>query len=131
VTVTGADLAAPSYTCIHFTDSAPPTAELAGQGLFTADIGGGAIHSDEELFDAIAAAMRFPESFERSWDGLGECLRDLDWLSGENGYVLIVRNSQHSWTGHYLMAGALHREWSLAGEEWARREKPFHLVFEW
>lgn len=45
--------------------------------------------------------------------------------------MLIVRNSQHTWTGHYPMAGRLHSTWSDAGEEWLRREKPFHLVFEW
>jgi len=131
MTVTAAELSAPSHTCIHFTDSAPPQAELAGQDLFVADIGGGAVHTPEELFEAVAGALRFPDSFAHSWDALDGCLRDLDWLSSEGGYVLIIRNSQHTWTGHYLMAGELHRIWLGAGEEWARREKPFHLVFEW
>ena len=131
MTVTAAQLATPSYTCIHFTDSAPGQAELAGQDLFVADVGGGAVHTDEELFEALAGALRFPDHFGHNWDALDECLRDLEWLSGEGGYVLIVRNSQHTWTGHYLMAGALHDVWSRAGEEWAQREKPFHLVFEW
>ncbi len=131
MTVTAAELAAPGFTCIHFTDKAPPQAELAGQGLFVADIGGGAVHTEAELFEAIASALRFPDYFGHNWDALEECLRDLEWLGGETGYVLIVRNSQHTWTGHYPMAGRLHATWSDVGEEWLRREKPFHLVFEW
>ncbi len=131
MTVTAAQLAAPSHTCIHFTDKAPPSAELSGQGLFVADIGGGAVHTEEELFQAVAGAFRFPDYFGNNWDALDECLRDLDWLSGENGYVLIVRNSEHQWRGHNRMSGRFHASWSLAGEEWARREKPFHLVYEW
>jgi len=131
MTVTAAQLAVPSHTCIHFTDSAPPQAELAGQGLFVADIGGGAVHTEEELFEAVARALRFPDDFGGSWDAVDKCLRDLDWLNDASGYVLIIRNSQHAWTGHHQMAGELHHSWLRAGEEWARREKPFHLVFEW
>lgn len=131
MTVTAAKLAVPSPTCIHFTDSAPPQAELAALSLFVADIGGGAVHTEEELFEALARALRFPDDFGGTWEAVDECLRDLGWLAAENGYVLIIRNSEHTWSGHNRMAGKLHGSWSLAGEEWVRREKPFHLVFEW
>jgi hypothetical protein len=130
MTVTAAQLAVPSATCIHFTDSAPPEAELAGHDLFVADFGGGAVHTDEELFEAIAGALRFPDYFGHNWDALDECLRDLEWLKA-SGYALIIRNSEHTWKGHHRMAGRLHASWSLAGEEWVKRETPFHLVFEW
>ncbi len=131
MTVTAAQLAVPSPTCIHFTDAAPRQAELAGQGLFVADIGGGAVHTEEELFEALAGALRFPENFAGNWGALDECLRELEWLGAENGCVLIIRNSEHTWKGHNRMAGRFHASWSEAGEEWVRREKPFHLVFEW
>ncbi|MGI9019170.1 MAG: barstar family protein [Solirubrobacterales bacterium] len=129
--MTAAKLALPSHTCIHFAESAPAQAELAGQGLYVADIGGGAVHTDEELFEALARALRLPDSFEGSWEALDESLRALEWLAGESGCVLIIRNSEHTWKGHQRMAGRLHASWSQAGEEWVRREKPFHLVFEW
>lgn len=129
--VTAAQLAVPSPTCVHFTDAAPPQAELAALSLFVGDIGGGAVHTEEELFEALARALRFPDDFGGTWDAVDECLRDLGWLNDASGCVLIIRNSQHTWTGHHQLAGELHASWSRAGEEWARREKPFHLVFEW
>jgi RNAse (barnase) inhibitor barstar len=41
----------------------------------------------EQLMNAAATALRFPQHFGSNWDALEECLTDLEWVDGE-GYVL-------------------------------------------
>ncbi len=43
-----------------------------------------------ELFDEWAAALEFPEHFDRSWDTFDECVADLAWLPGDACGVLVM-----------------------------------------
>ena len=50
-------------------------------------IDGRNIARKEQLLNAAATAMGFPEHFGNNWDALEECLTDLEWVDAE-GYVL-------------------------------------------
>ena len=52
------------------------------------ELDGTAITSKEAFFDAVAAALSFPDWFGRNLDALYDCLRDLSWLpAGEQELV--------------------------------------------
>ncbi|MGH3761383.1 barstar family protein [Actinophytocola sp.] len=56
-------------------------------------IDGTAIRSKAEFYDAVAAALSFPDWFGRNLDALYDCLRDLSWLpAGE--HVLVWREPE-------------------------------------
>ncbi len=49
---------------------------------------GTAIRTRGEFYDAVAAALSFPDWFGRNLDALHDCLRDLSWLpAGEHVLV--------------------------------------------
>ena len=50
-------------------------------------IEGRKIARKEQLMNAVATALDFPEHFGDNWDALEECLTDLEWVDGE-GYVI-------------------------------------------
>ena len=60
-------------------------AKAAGFAYF--HIEGRNIARKEQLMNAVATALDFPEHFGRNWDALEECLTDLEWVDGE-GYVI-------------------------------------------
>jgi hypothetical protein len=74
--------------------------------------------------------MQFPDYFGMNWDALDECLRDLEWLSGE-GYVLFIHNAEQFWKKSPRIAGKFLELWIFAAEEWFHQEISFHLVFIW
>ena len=67
----------------------------AERGFELREIDGAAIAGKEELLDALAAALEFPDYFGGNWDALEEVLRDLGWLPAE-GYVLVVRDGDRA-----------------------------------
>lgn len=48
-----------------------------------------AARDKDQMLDAIANALRFPEWFGHNWDALADCLLDLGWLPAP-GYVIIL-----------------------------------------
>ncbi len=50
--------------------------------------------SKNDLLDAVARALAFPEWFGRNWDALLDCLADLGWHAdkGAEGYVVILEH---------------------------------------
>ena len=60
-------------------------ARAAGFAAF--HIEGRSIARKEQLLNAVATALDFPEHFGGNWDALEECLTDLEWVDGE-GYVI-------------------------------------------
>jgi RNAse (barnase) inhibitor barstar len=90
-----------------------------------------AIASETDLFDALGAALEFPDYFGRNWDALDESLRDLGWLDISAGLVVVIENAERLWTTRPFIAGQLVELWLTAAEEWRVAEVPFHLVFAW
>jgi RNAse (barnase) inhibitor barstar len=118
------------WTCVHFTREGPSEAELTDRGIGLVRVDGDAVTEDGDLMDALAVGFSFPDYFGHNWDAVDECLRDLSWLPAE-GYVLVVRRAERLWRRDPRIPARLVRSWLFCAEHWARREKPFHLVFEW
>lgn len=60
-------------------------AKAAGFASF--HIEGRNIARKEQLLNAVATALDFPDHFGANWDALEECLTDLEWVGGD-GYVV-------------------------------------------
>jgi hypothetical protein len=118
------------WTCVHFTREGPSESELTDRDIGLVRVDGDAVTEDGDLMDALAVGFSFPDYFGRNWDAVDECLRDLSWLPAE-GYVLVVRRAERLWRRDPRIPARLVRSWLFCAEHWARRDKPFHLVFEW
>jgi hypothetical protein len=109
----------PSRSGVFRASSAPPIEEATrGSGLDVVTIDAGT-----SVFDAMAAALDFPDWFGVNWDALEDCLSDLSWRKAE-GHVLILRSYP---AGDEL--GVLTDVLRAAAEYWAGRGKPFFAVF--
>ena len=51
-------------------------------------IDGTGIRTKADFYDAVAAALSFPDWFGRNLDALSDCLRDLSWLP-DGEHVLV------------------------------------------
>jgi len=76
-------------------DGAAPLAAAAEQNgypVFRVDLA--KAQNKDEMLDAIARVLAFPEWFGHNWDALLDCLADLSWLSNEGveGYVVILEH---------------------------------------
>lgn len=120
----------PDWSCVHFTREGPAEDELTARKIGLIRLDAGSISDAGELLDALAVGFSFPDYFGRNWDALEECLRDLSWLPAE-GYVLVVRAAEGLWQRNPRLPAKLIESWLFCAEHWARRERPFHLVFEW
>ena len=60
-------------------------AKKAGFAFFHID--GRKIMRKEQLMNAAATAMSFPDHFGNNWDALEECLTDLEWVDAD-GYMI-------------------------------------------
>jgi hypothetical protein len=118
------------WSCVHFTSEGPSEDELTERGIVLVRLHAHEIGDEGELMDELAIGFSFPGYFGRNWDAVDECLRDLSWLPGD-GYVLVVVDAEPLWRRNPRMPAKLMRSWLLCAEHWARRETPFHLVFEW
>jgi RNAse (barnase) inhibitor barstar len=79
----------------------------------------------QDLFEAFATALAFPEWFGRNWDALEDCLGDLSWRPAE-GHVLMVQNHDRLPKDEL---GVLLDVLASSAEYWAARGKPFFAVF--
>ena len=116
------------WDCIHFVSniSEVSTEKISHKLIFLV---ASSLSSEEGLFKALSESFNFPGYFGNNWDALDECLRDLEWLPSEDGWVLIMKGSKQLWENHTVMAGKFISSWLLSAEEWSKEQKPFHLVF--
>lgn len=64
-------------------------AEHNGYAVFRVDLA--QARSKEEMLDAIAQAMHFPDWFGYNWDALLDCLADMSWEPSD-GYLVILEH---------------------------------------
>jgi len=81
------------------------------------------IDAGTSVFEAMAAALDFPDWFGGNWDALEDSLSDLAWRKAE-GHVLLLRSYP---AGDEL--GVLTDVLRAAAQYWAGRGKPFFAVF--
>ena len=67
-------------------------AEAAGCLVLRIDLG--AARNKEDMLDAVARGLRFPQWFGHNWDALLDCLADLGWRPAE-GYLVILEHCDH------------------------------------
>jgi len=118
------------WSCVHFGREGPSEDELEQRGIALVRIHADRVEDETGLLDALADGFSFPDYFGRNWDAVDECLRDLSWLPAD-GYVLVVRGADDLWRRNPRLPAKLVRSWLFCAERWARRDTPFHLVFEW
>jgi len=98
--------------------------ELDAAGWYWAWLDGRAIRDRMALFDACAAALRFPAWFGHTWTAFAECLGDLSWLPAA-GYVL-------GWEHHGVLGQAEPETWHRAVEACAavcaKRDPPLYVL---
>jgi len=85
------------------------------------------VHNKQELLDAIARELAFPDWFGSNWDALEDCLTDLSWCVA-SGYVLILANA-----GAFAAAQPEEFETALevfdgAAEYWYDEDVPFWVL---
>ncbi|MCK9285233.1 MAG: barstar family protein [Rhodocyclaceae bacterium] len=71
------------------TESLVVAAEANGYMVFRVDLG--AARDKQQMLDAIAKSLAFPEWFGHSFDALLDCLADLGWRPAE-GYLVLLEH---------------------------------------
>jgi hypothetical protein len=116
-----------TWQCIHFTDT-----NDAARVLREVDERSYVAHAtfDESapLAATIGKAFGFPDYFGGTWDGLAECLRDLQWAPASS-YLLFIDRATELWAKDIGSASLLVDCWLTAAEKWSTAKVPFHLVF--
>lgn len=98
---------------------------LRERGLETRWLRGSKMRTANALFDEFAAALQFPPYFGENWDGLDECLNDLDWLDGDGAALFILDADQ-------LLRDAPPEDGRILFEilQAAESNLPFHIVMQ-
>ncbi len=130
MTLAAETLATPGWSCVHFTAAAPALEDLITLRLFSGSIDATTIKADDDLLDAIATALRFPDYFGGNWDAFDECLRDMSWAPAA-GYVLTVKGAEELWRRDPRLPARLIRSWLECARAWAVKDVALQLVFEW
>jgi RNAse (barnase) inhibitor barstar len=107
---------------VHFASEEQAEALRGDSSLRVTDLGG-TIRSQEDLFRELARVLEFPDSFSHDWDGVSECLGDIDT---EQPLALLMHNSPALWSRMAEELATLVEVWidvssSLDGD--------LHLVF--
>ena len=88
------------------------------------------------LLAEFARALDFPDYFGHNWDGLEECLTDLEWLPAK-GYIVLITDAAHVLSNDDTEYETFLEILCDAGEAWGsgqagmgtRRATPFHVLF--
>ncbi len=82
------------------------------------------VRDKQTLLLRIAVALDFPMSAGRNWDGLLDCLRDLQWLSAP-GYVLLLESAGEMHAHNEPDFDTLVTILDQAQSAWRARDIPF------
>jgi len=85
-------IADPSLACTGFIADAERgdyAAAADALGYAVVAIGFEACRGKDDALARFARALRFPDGFDDSWDGLHACLSDLSWWPAD-GYLLLL-----------------------------------------
>ena len=116
------------WQSVHFATEPPGREALAAGGIRVGEVDGAAVHSKQDLMEALSGALELPDYFGGNWDALEEVLRDLGWLEAK-GHVVLVESGEELWKRDPELTGMLVRSWIEAAGGWAEKGVPFHLVF--
>ncbi len=103
-------------------------------GFVVRQINGKKCTAPSGVFGEFSRALAFPDYFGHNWDGLEECLADLEWLPAK-GYVVLVTDAQCVIPDDAEEYETLLEVLSDAGEAWSQghtadgRRAPFHVLF--
>ncbi len=100
-------------------------ATTAGLQVYRIDLG--KARSKNQLLDAFAKVLNFPEQFGKNWDALNDCLSDLAWLDGK-GWVVILSNCQPFATSHEEDFATLLDLLEGVTVSWKEDGKPFWVI---
>ncbi len=70
-------------------DITPLLAGATAAGCLVLRVDLAAARDKEQMLNAVARALRFPEWFGHNWDALADCLADMGWLPAE-GYAIVL-----------------------------------------
>ena len=125
----------PAGPWLHLLWGAPADARqfgwlLAGEGLASRVLRGPSVRTTYGLYDEAAAALQFPGDLVPDWAAFASLLRDLSWLPGPAGQVLVITR------GSLLLAAAPTSDLTafvsavvtVATERAGRREPALHVV---
>lgn len=76
------------------TDEATLRTEALQEGYAFMCVDLGIVTEKQDLLDAFASDLEFPEYFGQNWDALSDCLMDFSWREAE-GYVLVLEGTHH------------------------------------
>lgn len=113
----------------------PQRAVAAPAGFSLTVVRGAKCKTSEGLFAEFARALSFPDYFGHNWDGLEECLADLEWLPAR-GYLVIVTDAEQVLTKSDEDYPTFIDILNDAGESWSERRTagaaqagvPFHVM---
>jgi RNAse (barnase) inhibitor barstar len=78
----------------------------------------------DEMLDAIAKTLGFPDWFGHNWDALNDCLLDMGWRPAE-GYVTLLDHCDGIHGRAESDFIALMQTFQSAAEEWREQGVPF------
>jgi hypothetical protein len=111
-------------------------------GILVRSVRGWACRDTDSLFSEFAAALEFPPYFGRNWPAFRECVSDLDWLTMDEGLIILIHNADQVLKNESpfelenlvgALKSAAHDFGSpvAEGEVWDRQAIPFHVVLQW
>jgi hypothetical protein len=125
----------PAGPWLHLLWGAPADARqfgwlLAGEGLASRVLRGPSVRTTYGLYDEAAAALQFPGDLVPDWPAFVSLLRDLSWLPGPAGQVLVLTRASLLLAAEPAveLASFVSAVVTVATERAGRREPSLHVV---
>lgn len=85
------------------------------------------VNNKQQVLQAIAAALEFPEYFGMNWDALYDCLTDMSWRRARGCVVLLAGFSSQEGDATTDL-DVLIQVLNGVVEFWREREVPFYVI---